>query len=91
MFQWVKETALKKWGEDIDIIQLNELMEKRGQRVCIVGALLKSMKLQPSVLREVSEDLEMVRLSHLFAVPLIHGNMPSTDSRTSAIQIHRRG
>lgn len=71
MNQWVKDTALRKWGDDIDMIKLCDLMDKRGQRVCVVGVLLKAMKLQPSILREVSEDLELVCFISRMTCPLM--------------------
>ncbi|KAI1301753.1 DNA polymerase delta subunit 2 [Halotydeus destructor] len=60
MYEWTKEASLKKWGNEITIIKLNEIMDKPQERVCIMGTLLKSMKLQPSVLREISDDLQLI-------------------------------
>lgn len=60
MYDWVKESALAKWGKDTKIIELCE-MENTGETICIIGTILKSMKLQPSILREVSDELEVVR------------------------------
>lgn len=60
MVGWLKEAALEKWGKETTIIDLNNLMEHAGKKVCVVGTILKTMKLQPSILREVSDDLELV-------------------------------
>ena len=64
MKEWVLESGHRKWGDDITVIPLNELMMNQNKRVCIVGVLLKIMKLQPSVLNEYSEDLEKVIIDH---------------------------
>lgn len=60
MYDWVKESAVKKWGQDMNLIHLSDLMDRKGETVVVIGALLKVMKLHPSVLSEVSEDLELV-------------------------------
>ena len=63
MYDWVREAALLKWGQDITLIKLSQLMEQEsGKRLCVIGVLLKVMQQHPSVLREVSEDLELVCL-----------------------------
>lgn len=60
MYESLKEAALQKWGKDIKLIRLNQLMDHPDQEVCVIGVLLKVMKQQKSVLREVSEDLELI-------------------------------
>jgi len=60
MFEWTKAVAVSKWGSDIKLIKLNELMDNQGVKVCVVGCLLKLMKLQPSVLHEVSDDMQLI-------------------------------
>jgi len=60
MFDIIKQSALDKFGQDVKIIKLNQLMEHPGEDVCVTGVLLKVMKQQRSVLREVSEDLELI-------------------------------
>ena len=61
MYDWVRLACYLKWGADAPLIQLSELMEQEsGKKLCVIGVLLKVMKQHPSVLREVSEDLELV-------------------------------
>lgn len=60
MSPWLEEAARDKWGNECPIIKMNQMTEYKGKKVILMGVILKVMKLQPSVLREVDDSLELV-------------------------------
>ncbi|KAB0406767.1 hypothetical protein E2I00_017007, partial [Balaenoptera physalus] len=50
--------AQQRWGHGVLVKKLCELQP--GEKCCVVGTLFKAMLLQPSILREVSEEHNLV-------------------------------
>ncbi|OQV23941.1 DNA polymerase delta subunit 2 [Hypsibius exemplaris] len=53
----VREQALQKWGRDIPIRTLSELT--KDEPCIIIGTAYKEMELKPSVLKDLSENLDI--------------------------------
>ncbi|XP_049645612.1 DNA polymerase delta subunit 2 isoform X1 [Suncus etruscus] len=54
MRPFLESRARQHWGATVLVRKLCELQP--GERCCVVGTLFKAMQLQPSILREVSEE-----------------------------------
>ena len=57
MFERLAAAAKIKWGQEISIKKLSEV--EHNQRCCIIGTIFKFMVLQPSILKELSDELDV--------------------------------
>ena len=55
MKQRLRTAAHKKWGDQVEIKQLASI--KENEKCVIIGTIFRKMELQPSILKEISQEV----------------------------------
>lgn len=61
MSKILEESIKKKWNNEYPLYKLHELSEREQHEKCvIIGTLFKDQKMKPSVLKELSEENQLL-------------------------------
>ncbi|XP_068083676.1 DNA polymerase delta subunit 2 isoform X2 [Anabrus simplex] len=60
MREMITKRVRRKWGPDMPIRKLIDLKEEEHEKCVIIGTLFKHQELKPSILKEISEENQLI-------------------------------